>query len=246
MTKSLASQERTQSLGEEIANSISHGVGFLAAVAASPVLVFYAVQRDSAAGIVGASIFAFTMVIMYITSTLYHTLAKNKGKRVFQILDHGAIFLMIAGTYTPFTLGVLRGTWGWTLFGLVWGIAVVGVVLKSVGGCKIPKALNDFISDHGLAHHNCREAFVAQYAIVGPVLVAGRWGGLHCGGGVLRSQTGSVCALRLALVRYRGYCMSLHRCAEIRGLTRLIQPTLKAARLISDVGRMMKYHGAVN
>ena len=136
MTKSLALQERVQSLGEEIANSVSHGVGFLAAVAVSPVLVFSAVQRDSLAGIVGASVFAFTMVVLYITSTLYHTLARNKAKRLFHILDHGAIFLLIAGTYTPFTLGVLRGPWGWTLFGLVWGIAVVGVILKSIGGVR--------------------------------------------------------------------------------------------------------------
>ena len=136
MTKSLASQERTPSLGEEIANSVSHGVGFLAAVAASLVLVFSAVQRDSSAGIVGKSVFAFTMVLLYLTSTLYHTLARNKAKRVLQILDHSAIFLLIAGTYTPFTLGVLRGAWGWTLFGLVWGIAFVGVFLKSIGGVR--------------------------------------------------------------------------------------------------------------
>ncbi len=139
MNRLLPSQERAQSLGEEIANSVSHGVGFLAAVTFSPVLVFSAVQHESPAGIVGASVFAFTMVLLYITSTLYHTLARNKAKRVFQILDHGAIFLLIAGTYTPFTLGVLRGTWGWTLFGLVWGIAVVGVVLKSIGGVRYQK-----------------------------------------------------------------------------------------------------------
>ena len=136
MTKSLASKERAQSHREEIANSVSHGVGFLAAVAASPVLIFSAVQHGSSARIVGASVFAFTMLLLYITSTLYHTLASNKAKRVFQVLDHGAIFLLIAGTYTPFTLGVLRGTWGWTLFGLVWGIAVLGVVLKSFGGVR--------------------------------------------------------------------------------------------------------------
>ena len=136
MTKSLASRERAQAFGEEIANSVSHGVGFLAAVAASPVLVFSAVQRDNSAGIVGASIFAFTIVLLYITSTFYHSLARNKAKRVFRVLDHGAIFLLIAGTYTPFTLGVLRGTWGWTLFGLVWGMAVVGIVLKSIGGVR--------------------------------------------------------------------------------------------------------------
>ena len=136
MAKSPASQERAQSVAEEIANSVSHAVGFLAAVAVSPVLIVSAVQRGSSAGIVGASVFAFTMVLLYITSTLYHMLARNKAKRVLRILDHGAVFLLIAGTYTPFTLGVLRGTWGWTLFGLVWAIAVLGVVLKSVGGVR--------------------------------------------------------------------------------------------------------------
>ena len=136
MTKSLASQERAQSVAEEIANSVSHGVGFLAAVAVSPVLIVSAVQRDNSAQIVGASVFAFTMVLLYLTSTLYHTLARNKAKRVLRILDHGAVFLLIAGTYTPFTLGALRGTWGWTLFGLVWGIAVVGVALKFIGGMR--------------------------------------------------------------------------------------------------------------
>ncbi len=139
MTKSLASQERAQSVAEEIANGVSHGVGLLAAVAVSPVLVVSAVRRDSSAGIVGASIFAFTMVLLYLTSTLYHTLPRHKAKRVFRILDHGAVFLLIAGTYTPFTLGVLRGTWGWTLFGLAWGIAVVGVALKSIGGIRYQK-----------------------------------------------------------------------------------------------------------
>lgn len=139
MIKSFASQKRVQSLGEEIANSVSHGVGFLAAVAVSPILIISAVRHDGSAAIVGASIFAFTMLLLYITSTLYHAMAPNKAKRVFQILDHGAIFLLIAGTYTPFTLGVFRGAWGWTLFGLVWGIALAGVVLKSVGGVRYKK-----------------------------------------------------------------------------------------------------------
>ena len=136
MTKSIASQKRVQSIGEEIANSVSHGIGFLAAVAFSPVLLISTVRHDSPAAIVGASIFAFTMLLLYLTSTLYHALARNKAKRLFQILDHCAIFLLIAGTYTPFTLGVLRGAWGWTLLGLVWGVAVVGVVIKSIGGIR--------------------------------------------------------------------------------------------------------------
>ncbi len=138
MSRRLALRERGQSLGEEIANSVSHGVGLLAAVAAAPILIVAAVWRGSAAGIVGASVFAATVVVLYSTSTLYHALPESRAKRVLRVLDHGAIFLLIAGTYTPFTLGVLHGAWGWTLFGLVWGLALVGVVLKAAGGVRYP------------------------------------------------------------------------------------------------------------
>ena len=129
-------QERPQSRGEEIANSVSHGLGLLAALAAFPVLVVAAHQRGEIAGIVGASVFASTMVLLYLTSTLFHALPAGRAKRVFQILDHSAIYFLIAGTYTPFTLGVLRGAWGWTLFGLVWSFATIGTLLKSVGGVR--------------------------------------------------------------------------------------------------------------
>ena len=132
MIETLAMGERPQSFGEEMANSVSHGVALLATVAATPVLIIAAVQRGGADSIVGASVFSATMVLMYLTSTLYHALPRNRAKQVFQILDHGAIFLLIAGTYTPFTLGVLRGMWGWTLFGLVWSLALTGIVLKIV------------------------------------------------------------------------------------------------------------------
>ena len=130
---------RPQSLGEEIANSVSHGLGFLAALAAAPVLIVMAAGRGGAAAVVGASVFAATMLLLYFTSALSHVLPGGNAKRVFRTLDHGAIFLLIAGTYTPFTLGVLRGSWGWTLFGLVWGLALAGVVLKAVGGMRYPR-----------------------------------------------------------------------------------------------------------
>ena len=136
MTKTAEPPERMQSIGEEIANSVSHGVGLLAAVTAVPFLVVSAVERGDAAGIVGASIFAATMVLLYLASTLYHVLPDNRSKHVFRVFDHAAIYLLIAGTYTPFTLGVLRGAWGWTLFGLVWGLALVGVIVKAVGGVR--------------------------------------------------------------------------------------------------------------
>ena len=138
MILALPLPERTQSLGEEIANSISHGIALLAAVSATPFLIIAAVDRGGIADIVGASVFAATMLLLYLTSTLYHALPRNKAKRVFQILDHGAIYLLIAGTYTPFTLGVLRGAWGWTLFGLVWGLALAGILLKAIGGVRYP------------------------------------------------------------------------------------------------------------
>lgn len=138
MIEAPARRDRTESRGEEIANSVSHGIGLLAALAAVPVLVLGAVQRGGAAGIVGASVFAATIVLLYLASTLYHALPRKRAKRVFRVLDHGAIYLLIAGTYTPFTLGVLRGTWGWTLFGLVWSLAVAGVVLKAVGRVRHP------------------------------------------------------------------------------------------------------------
>ena len=141
MIETLELRERPQSIGEEIANSVSHGIGMLAAAAAAPVLIIAAVQRGGAAGIVGASVFAATMVLLYLTSTLYHALPRNRAKQLFQILDHGAIFLLIAGTYTPFTLGVLRGTWGWTLLGLVWSLALTGIVLKVVCGARYSRLL---------------------------------------------------------------------------------------------------------
>jgi len=132
-------EPRRPSVAEEIANAVSHGVGLLAALAAIPFLISSAVARGKPAGVVGASVFSATVVLLYLTSTLYHALPAPRAKRVFRMLDHAAIFLLIAGTYTPFTLGVLSGAWGWTLFGLVWGIAVVGVVLETLGNFRFPK-----------------------------------------------------------------------------------------------------------
>jgi hemolysin III len=136
IVKAVLLEERPQSLGEELANSISHGIGLLAALAALPVLIVAALGRGGVAGIVGAAVFAMAAVLLYLTSTLFHALPDSRTKRIFQILDHSAIYLLIAGTYTPFTLGVLRGTWGWTLFALVWCLAVGGTLLKVLGGIR--------------------------------------------------------------------------------------------------------------
>jgi hemolysin III len=133
------SRARAQSLGEEIANSVSHGTGALAALVVAPFLIAGAARRGGAATVVGASVFAATVVVLYLSSTLYHALPQTRAKRVFRVLDHGAIFLLIAGTYTPFTLGPLAGPWGWTLLGLIWGLATLGIVLTTVSGLRYPK-----------------------------------------------------------------------------------------------------------
>ncbi len=129
---------RPPSLGEEIANSVTHGVGLAASLAAAPLLII-AAAHDGAWRVVGSSIFAATLVALYAASTLYHALPPSRAKRVFRVLDHGAIFLLIAGTYTPFALGALRGPWGWTLLGLVWALAALGITLKSVRGFRHPR-----------------------------------------------------------------------------------------------------------
>lgn len=121
---------REQSAGEEAANSLSHGAGLLAALAGTPTLIRHALDQGNVSFLVGTSVFAASIIFLYFTSTLYHALPIGKAKHVFRLIEHSAIFLLIAGTYTPFTLGVLDGTWGWSLFGVIWGLAIAGVALK--------------------------------------------------------------------------------------------------------------------
>ena len=117
---------------EEIANSISHGLGLLLALAAVPVLVLSAMRAGSARFLIGVSVFSATMVLLYLASTLYHSMTHEAAKYWCRLLDHTAIFLLIAGTYTPFALGVLRGPWGWSLLAAVWTLAIVGITLKII------------------------------------------------------------------------------------------------------------------
>ncbi len=122
---------RRYSVAEEIAHAITHGVGLLLSIAGLVILVVFASWRGDAWHIVSVSIYGATLVLLYTASTFYHALTRPGAKGVFRILDHAAIYLLIAGTYTPFTLVNLRGGWGWTLFGLVWGLAALGVVLEA-------------------------------------------------------------------------------------------------------------------
>jgi hemolysin III len=122
------------SLGEEIANSISHGLGLVLALIAAPFLLVSAIRAGSFGFIVGAGVFGVTMILLYLASTLYHSLTHEGAKRLFRLFDHCAIFFLIAGTYTPFALGVLRGPWGWTLLVIVWTLAITGITLKAIKG----------------------------------------------------------------------------------------------------------------
>jgi hemolysin III len=116
----------------ELANSLTHGLGVLLSIAALTLMVVAASLHGTARHIVGAAIFGATLVLLYTMSTLYHALRGPVVKRVFKTLDHSAIYLLIAGTYTPFCLTTLRGAWGWSLFGAVWGLAAAGITFKAV------------------------------------------------------------------------------------------------------------------
>lgn len=119
-------------LGEEIFNSVSHGVGAGLSVAGTVVLIVSAVIHTNAWGIVSSCIYGATLIILYTMSTLYHSLTNAKAKAFFRIMDHNTIFLLIAGTYTPITLYFLGGVTGWVLFAIVWGAAVIGIIINSI------------------------------------------------------------------------------------------------------------------
>jgi hemolysin III len=131
--------DRDQTRGEEIANALSHSIGLLAAIAALPVLVLGALQQDhAAAGVVAACLFGGTMILLYGVSTLYHAVPSGRHKLWLNRLDHASIYLFIAGSYMPFLLGVLNGPWGWSLFGVVWATAAIGVAAKLANRLRHP------------------------------------------------------------------------------------------------------------
>jgi len=126
---------RQPSPKEELANSISHGLGLLAGLIAAPTLLFAAFEKGSGF-FIGTIVFTITMLALYLGSMLYHAWPPTRGKYVLQVLDHSAVFLLIAGTYTPLTLGPLHGWWGSTMLGLIWALAIFGVIIKIVRGTE--------------------------------------------------------------------------------------------------------------
>lgn len=124
--------ERKYTLGEEIFNAVTHGTGALLSIAGCVVLIVFSVIYGSAIDIASAAIYGSSLIILYTMSTLYHAITHPKAKRVFRVLDYSTIFLLVAGTYTPLTLSCLGGTLGWTVFGIVWGAALLGIIFSSI------------------------------------------------------------------------------------------------------------------
>ncbi|MEO8633995.1 MAG: hemolysin III family protein [Gemmatimonadales bacterium] len=121
----------------ELANAVSHGFGLIAALISTPILILAATAHGDTRQIVACGVFAATLVTLYAASTIYHALPPGGAKRLFQRVDHAAIYLLIAGTYTPFTIGLLRGAWGWSLFGIVWGLTLGGILFKLFLGIRL-------------------------------------------------------------------------------------------------------------
>jgi hemolysin III len=132
--QSLTLASRTQSSGEELANSISHAMGLVAAMIGTPILLLAAFHHGSTSFLIATIIFTATMLLAYLGSALYHAWPQTRVKSILQVLDHSAIFLLIAGTYTPFALGPLRGAGGLTMLGIVWTLALFGVLMKATRG----------------------------------------------------------------------------------------------------------------
>ena len=123
---------------------MTHGIGLMASLVGLPVLVLAAAGRADAMQVAGVSVFAASLIAVYAASTIYHALPPSRAKQMFRVIDHVTIYLLIAGTYTPFTLGVLRGAWGWTLFGMVWSLAAAGIVFKTSLGFRYPRGSTVF------------------------------------------------------------------------------------------------------
>ncbi len=145
--------QREQTISEEIVNSITHGIGTVVAISAATVLIILASLQGDPWKIVGVSIYGACLCLLYLASTLYHGVQHAKTKLFLNIFDHCSIYLLIAGTYTPFLLVNLRGAMGWTLFGIIWGLGLLGISLKIV------------------MHQRFESAHLANYLIMGWLIV---------------------------------------------------------------------------
>jgi hemolysin III len=190
MSAEVASARYT--FGEELANSLTHGLGVVLSVIGVGVLLNAPALAGSASAIAACAVYGATLIALYTTSTLYHCATSTKAKRVLRILDHLGIFLLIAGTYTPFVLIALRGTWGWTLFGIIWTLAAVGAVLELSSARRYRAAMVALYIAMGWV------GLVAIKPLVAALPTTGLW--LLFGGGV--SYTAGVLFYRWRSLRY--------------------------------------------
>ena len=195
-------------------------MGFVASLVAAPVLMARTLQGNDRLAAVGAAVFVASLLLLYLASTLYHAFPPGRAKRALRIVEHGAIYLLIAGTYTPFTLGVLRGPWGFALLGLVWTLAATGITLKTVFGIRYPAVSTALYLAMGWLIVVAARTVWLQVPVAGVAwLVAG---GLAytIGVGFYTTQRHAVRALRLAPVRARRHDVSLPGHPVVRrGLT---------------------------
>jgi hemolysin III len=196
-----AHSRRPWSRGEEIANSFSHGIGLLAALIAVPLLLAEAVRRGDAQSVARASVFGITILLLYLTSTLFHALPDGRAKRVFEVLDNAAVFLLIAGTYTPLTLGLLRGAWGLSLFGVVWTLAAAGVVLIVVGDLRYPVISTSLCLGMGWLCLIALRPLARDHATARPAAGLGWRARIYGRARILGSAVAALPPSRLALVR---------------------------------------------
>ena len=192
----------TQSAGEEVANGISHGIGLVGAMIGTPILLLAAFHHGNIPFLVGTIIFTTTMLLVYLVSTVYHCWPQTHTKSLLQVLDHSAIFLLIAGTYTPFALGPLRGGGGLAMLGIVWALALFGVIMKATRGVLRHRrlAMTLYLGTGWLAVIFDTSARAGN-SVIGPALFNRRWDRLHSGHFIFRERAAALWPFRLASVR---------------------------------------------
>ena len=192
----------TQSAGEEVANGISHGIGLVGAMIGTPILLLAALHHGNIPFLIGTIIFTTTMLLVYLVSTLYHCWPRTHTKSLLQVLDHSAIFLLIAGTYTPFALGPLRGGGGLAMLGIVWALALLGVIMKATRGALRHRrlAMTLYLGTGWIAVIFDTSARAGN-SVIGPALFNRRWDRLHSGHFIFRERAAALWPFRLASVR---------------------------------------------
>jgi hemolysin III len=208
---------RIQTPREELLNALSHGLGLILALVSLPILVVIATRQRSVATVVNAALYGSTMVVLYFTSTVYHALPHGHWKRRFNRLDHASIYLFIAGSYMPFALGPLLGPWGWSLFGVVWGIAAVGTLAKLLNRLRHPLWSTGLYVAMGWVALVAVQPMIKHIGPEGLALIVA--GGVAYTVGAIFFSAGwaiPLCPLHLASLRPGRKCLPLRRGSAVR------------------------------